>query len=178
MTTEKETNLKRQECFSLHFIDRSFYPLVLTALLIEHELTFSLEESEVPNIPSLPCREASSDRDSRRSGVHPPPRYDYLRRYQMLWGSPQPVDPSYWLYCDPYDRRPGSIHKSQRTSPTQHLPVPLQSEGEETNLDLQVPMVSSSSPDEAVTPSLPSLPDDYKKYQEPMERVANYLQVH
>lgn len=44
----------------------SFHRQVLTALLVKHELAFFLEETEAPNIPSLPHREASLDQDSRR----------------------------------------------------------------------------------------------------------------
>lgn len=66
------------------------------------------------------------------------------------------------------------------------LPLPTQKtakaspEEEEEEWDLSVPPVStgvsSSSPDEAVIPALPSLPDDYKQFQELLRRVAGGTQ--
>lgn len=63
------------------------------------------------------------------------------------------------------------IQKTAKASP----------EEEEEEWDLSVPPVStgvpSSSPDEAFIPALPSLPDDYKQFQELLRRVADTLQI-
>lgn len=66
---------------------------------------------------------------------------------------------------------------SYHTSPTWHLMDPLEYEVEEIEPGLQIPMVIlSSSPEEATTLPSPSPPNDYKQYQELLQKKVNDLQ--
>lgn len=91
------------------------------------------------------------------------------------------VDPPYWQYCglwEPYLRHPESVLESCLPSPGHMQLTPYEYSEKEGEPDPTVlGAMSASSPDELVTLSSLSPPDEFKQYQNLMHKVAAEIQI-